>query len=82
MIIFLRHRIQKILHNHSVYFGNYSINTLFTKNIKVGLSPSKFIFTGLNESPFKMMKTSFYFILKAFFRPQDILNFSLDFLVM
>ena len=41
--------------------------------IKVGLLPSKkncFIY--FNESPLKMMKNAFYFILIAFFRSQDI----------
>ena len=34
---------------------------------KVGLSPSKKIDICLIESPFKMMKNAFYFILKALF---------------
>ena len=37
-------------------------------DLKVGLSPSKKIFlVCFNESPFKMMKNFFYFILKTFF---------------
>ena len=42
--------------------------SMFYKCLKVGLSPSKkncFIY--LNESPLKMMKNAFYFILKALF---------------
>ena len=36
--------------------------------IKVGLSPSKKVFfICFNDSPSKMMKTAFYFILKALF---------------
>ena len=36
--------------------------------LKVGLSPSKqVIFIHFNESPLKMMKNAFYFILKALF---------------
>ena len=51
-------------------------------NIKVGLSPSKKnYFICFNESPLKMMKNAFYFILKAPF-VLKYLNFCLDFLVM
>ena len=36
--------------------------------IKVGLSPSKkILFICFNESPLKIMKNAFYFILKPFF---------------
>ena len=36
--------------------------------IKVGLSPSKKVyFIYFNESPLKMMKNAFYFMLKALF---------------
>ena len=35
--------------------------------LKVGLSPSKKKIFGFNDSPSKIMKNSFYFILKAFF---------------
>ena len=40
-----------------------------TLNFKVGLSPSKkkFFFICVTESPLKMMKNAFYFILKALF---------------
>ena len=50
------------------YFLNQLINTNVNVNIKVGLSPSKK--NGvicLIESPLKMMKNAFYFILKALF---------------
>ena len=37
-------------------------------HVKEGLSPSnKFISVCFNESPLKMMKNAFYFILKALF---------------
>ena len=49
---------------------------------KVGLSPSKKKFiTCFNDSPSKMMKNAFYFILKAFCS-LDNLSFCLDFLGM
>ena len=49
---------------------------------KVGLSPSKKIYViCVIESPLKMMKNAFYFILKAFFILK-ILIFCHDFLVM
>ena len=46
-----------------------SARALVIKNrIKVGLSPSKKnCFICFNESPLKMMKNAFYFILKALF---------------
>ena len=48
--------------------------------IKFGLSPSKIrFFICFNESPVKMMKNVFHFILKAFFRSQDIQFFVLTF---
>ena len=44
------------------------IKILKPQKFKVGLSPSKkFIFIYFNESPLKMMKNGFYFILKALF---------------
>ena len=44
------------------------IKILKPKKFKVGLSPSKkFIFIYFNESPLKMMKNGFYFILRALF---------------
>ena len=58
---------------------------MFTKPIKVsttlvGLSPSKkkFLFVCFNDSPSKMMKNDFYFILKVFSFSR-YLNFYLDF---
>ena len=51
--------------------------------IKVGLSPSKKTCAiCLIESPLKMMKNTFYFILKALFILKRYLSFSHDFLVM
>ena len=48
--------------------------------IKFGLSPSKIrFFICFNESPIKMMENVFHFILKAFFRSQDIPFFVLTF---
>ena len=48
--------------------------------IKFVLSPSKIrFFICFNESPIKMMKNVFHFILKAFFRSQDIQFFVLTF---
>ena len=41
---------------------------IFKSFIKVGLSPSKnFFLICFNDSPSKMMKNAFYFILKALF---------------
>ena len=38
------------------------------QQLKVGLSPSrKFFFICFNDSPSRMMKNAFYFILKALF---------------
>ena len=37
--------------------------------------PKKFLFIRFNESPLKVMKNDFYFILKALFVP-EILKFS------
>ena len=48
-------------------------NRSMAKNFKVGLSTFKKISAiCLIESPLKMMKNAFYFILKALFRFQDI----------
>ena len=52
-----------------------------TKIIKVGPSPSNTFFVCFNESPLKMMKNAFYFILKALF-VLKLCKFCLDFLVM
>ena len=55
---------------------------MFQIKVKVGLSPSKkFRFICFNESPLKMMKNAFYFILKLFFFSK-YLNFCLDILVI
>ena len=42
--------------------------SLVACNVKAGLSPlKKILFVGFNESPLKMMKNAFYFILKSLF---------------
>ena len=47
---------------------NDSYTNVFFPLLKVGLSPSKnFFVICLTESPLKMMKNAFYFILKALF---------------
>ena len=54
----------------------------WNSGLKVGVSPSKkIIFISLNESPLKMMKNAFYFILKLFSFSR-YLNFCLGILVM
>ena len=51
-----------------------------TQMFKVGLSPSKKnCFICFSESRLKMMTKAFYFILKSFFRSQDIYIFVLSF---
>ena len=46
----------------------FSVSTNYFTIFKVGLPPSKKIFViCFKESPFKMMKNAFYFILKVFF---------------
>ena len=58
---------------YSAQIGVRLPSNLLAKSFKVGLSPSKKIcFICLNESPFKMMKNVFYFILKRSFGFQDI----------
>ena len=50
-----------------------TLDIRFQRNIdfKVGLSPSKkIVFIYFNESPLKMMKNVFYFVLKALFIPK------------
>ena len=60
----------------------FYLMTFFIKNLKVGLSPPKknrvisFI-----KSPLKVMKNTFYFVLKALFILK-IFKFYHDFLVM
>ena len=44
-----------------------NLRTNVTQKLKVGLSSSKKIFICFNDSPSKMMKNAFYFILKALF---------------
>ena len=51
------------------------------KIIEVGLSPKKHCVICFNESPSKMMRNAFYFIIKAFSLSR-YLNFCLDVLVM
>ena len=46
----------------------FHVSILNTDYLKVGLAPSKKHFsTSFNDSPSKMMKNAFYFILKALF---------------
>ena len=59
-------RLRKIISN--VYGVNICIIDLISEDIKVGLSPSKKIcLISLIESPLKLIKNAFYFILKAIF---------------
>ena len=45
-----------------------SINEIFDRFFKVGLSPSKtFTFIYFNEAPLKIIKKTFYFMLKNHF---------------
>ena len=61
---------------HEVY--NYYNNLIKVKNLETKnilnstLSFQKSYFICYNEIPLKIMKTAFYFILKGFFRSQDI----------
>ena len=48
-------------------FGQRYIYHICQISIKVGLSPSKKKKIFINDSPSKMMKNDFYFILKALF---------------
>ena len=46
--------------------GNVSVN--ISRSVKLDSHlPKKFLFIYFNESPLKMMKNAFYFILKALF---------------
>ena len=52
----------------SIFMGYHKSKRSNKYNFKVGLSlPKKTSFTGLNESPLKMTKNAFDFILKAIF---------------
>ena len=64
----------KRLVDHRNYCYDRFVFELYTYNInKVGLSPSQKIgFISFNENPLEMIKNTFYFILNALFRSQDI----------
>ena len=79
------------MYNHTLqhrkkYFCNYCLQAFSTEEIlkhtKVRLSPSKkkTFFICFNDSPSKIMKIAFYFILNALF-VFKIFNFRLDCLV-
>ena len=60
----------------------FYLMTFFIKNLKVGLSPPrKDCVISFNETPLKIMKNTFYFVLKALFILK-IFKFYHDFLVM
>ena len=67
-----------LTHNHISRLSNnfrrdfrHIFNYVDAVGVKVGLSPSKKpSVIRLIESPLKMMKNAFYFILKAFFIPK------------
>ena len=60
----------------------YLFSTIWIIIIKIGLSPSKKKFIYFNDSPSKMMKNAFYFILKALFVLKMFNFVCLDFFVM
>ena len=55
--------------NSYTYMHNYKVlnNKPNETGIKVGLSPSKKNFICFKDSPSKMLKNAFYFILKVIF---------------
>ena len=60
----------------------YLFSTIWIIIIKIGLSPFKKKFIYFNDSPSKMMKNAFYFILKALFVLKMFNFVCLDFFVM
>ena len=59
-------QVRKIWRNFIDKFLLYHTSLIYNiQTVKVGLSPSNFFFIYLNDSPSKIMKNAFYFILKA-----------------
>ena len=57
--------------NFETVMRHFHLSVHFPNLLKAGLSSSKKIrFISLSESPSKMMKNAFYFILKALFVPK------------